>query len=698
MFLMAVTCFFSVGPESCFAGGGPENVFLVVNQRSWASRTIANHYVSLRNIPSNNVFFIDWSGSVDRTDLATFRKKILQPIIAEIDKRRLGDQIDYVVYSSDFPYEIDFSKNVSSKDKFMSGSITSLTYLYELIEGNSADGIGRPNNFYANISAARGSSAGFRNGDSWSAMGKKSPEEEGTNYLLSAMLGYTSGRGNSVDEVVTYLTRAANADGQRPRGSVFYMTNQDIRTTTRSKLFPEYVRAIKAEGGNAEILEGTVPTGRNDVIGATIGRHVYNWADSGSQFLPGAIFDNLTSFGGVLREGAGQTPLTEALRHGAAGATGTVIEPYALRPKFPNPVVHLHYLRGCSLAESVYQSVTSPYQLLLVGDPLCQPYASIPRVTSDGIPSDGIVAGKVTIQPRVMALPGVQASRFELYVDGIRRGTCRTNGTMTFDSSTMADGAHEVRVVAVMNDKIRTQGRQITNITVANRKNTIRTRLTSPANVSLNGMISMDIEAPNAKRGIVLFNQRELMGNASGQRATVSFSPLRIGMGPHRLMAVGLGESNLDNVFAEPVNVNVKPGYLFPAKPMPVGTESQPGVQVVTAAGIPTSVATTRGNGWLTTAGVKKNEPFRLGSRFSVPQNGVYQFQIQVRGDVELKVDGKTLFAKKAITPYTRFEFPIHLQQGGHTLALNAKLDPPRMLLRFGDKGTQSLAGPTFQH
>jgi len=42
------------------AGGGPENVLLVVNNRSWASKTIANHYQSLRKIPDRNIVHIDW--------------------------------------------------------------------------------------------------------------------------------------------------------------------------------------------------------------------------------------------------------------------------------------------------------------------------------------------------------------------------------------------------------------------------------------------------------------------------------------------------------------------------------------------------------------------------------------------------------------------------------------------------------------
>ena len=85
-----------------------------------------------------------------------------------------------------------------------------------------------------------------------------------------------------------------------------------------------------------------------------------------------------------MSEGAGQTPLSEFLRYGAAGSSGTVTEPFAIAEKFPSPMIQVHYARGCTLAEAFYQSVHGPYQLLIVGDPLCRPWADIPQVSVAG--------------------------------------------------------------------------------------------------------------------------------------------------------------------------------------------------------------------------------------------------------------------------------------------------------------------------
>jgi len=113
-----------------------------------------------------------------------------------------------------------------------------------------------------------------------------------------------------------------------------------------------------------------------------VGKSDFNWPASGSTILPGAICEHLTSLGGVMVENGGQTPLSEFIRNGAAGASGTVTEPYAIQAKFPDPFLHVHYVKGCTLAEAFYQSVRGPYQLLIVGDPLCRPWARIPQVTS----------------------------------------------------------------------------------------------------------------------------------------------------------------------------------------------------------------------------------------------------------------------------------------------------------------------------
>ena len=99
---------------AALAGGGPENLLLVVNPRSPASMTIANHYAQLRRVPARNVFYLPWNPEDQTTDVGTFRKKILEPVLATIELRGLARQIDCVAYSSDYPWAINAQADVDA--------------------------------------------------------------------------------------------------------------------------------------------------------------------------------------------------------------------------------------------------------------------------------------------------------------------------------------------------------------------------------------------------------------------------------------------------------------------------------------------------------------------------------------------------------------------------------------------------------
>jgi len=93
-----------------------------------------------------------------------------------------------------------------------------------------------------------------------------------------------------------------------------------------------------------------------------------------NRFLPGAVADHLTSFGGDLTGGSQMSSL-RWLEAGATGSYGTVIEPCNLLGKFPDPgLVMKRYLAGETLIEAYWKSVAMPGQGLFIGDPLANPY------------------------------------------------------------------------------------------------------------------------------------------------------------------------------------------------------------------------------------------------------------------------------------------------------------------------------------
>ena len=122
--------------SNALAGGGPENLFLVVNASSPDSVAVANAYASLRGIPPINVLMLPWQESTESVSIATFRSELLDPVLQAIDGRRLAPQINCVAYSSDFPWRIDFAEEMPAPlvsqelYKYPSGSLTGMTMLY----------------------------------------------------------------------------------------------------------------------------------------------------------------------------------------------------------------------------------------------------------------------------------------------------------------------------------------------------------------------------------------------------------------------------------------------------------------------------------------------------------------------------------------------------------------------------------------
>jgi hypothetical protein len=545
------------------AGGGPENLFLVVNSHSQNSLTVANHYIGMRWIPPGNVGYLEWDGSLDATDIETFRRKILSPALQSISDRGLSNQIDYLVYSSDFPTRIDFADDLPAGDRgiqFLSASITSLTYLYQLTLNRLPQYTGMTANHYMRLPDPKPGvtpTHAFRSWYGWGPSGELL-ESGGNRYLLSTMLAVTSGRGNTVPEALAYLRRSVEADGSAPKGTIYYLENSDVRSTKRAPQFDAAVADLKRLGIAAEVLDGVVPLRKKDVAGAMLGSATVPWQDSRSKILPGAIVENLTSFGGVFAKDAGQTPLTDFLRYGAAGSSGTVVEPYAVPNKFPAPAIHVHYGRGCSLAEAFYQSVWGPYQLLIVGDPLCRPWATIPAVTVSGVERGATVKGQIELQPTAQLPAGHQADHFELFVNGMRIDRCNAGGKLKLDTIQMADGYSELRVVAVEAGPIETQGETVLPIVVANQGRTIEASA-SAAKVLSGAPLSITVKAPTMA-AVAIYQQSQLVGAIAGDSGELSIDTAKLGDGTVVFRAVGRSSGTPPGrVLSRPIYVEIEP-------------------------------------------------------------------------------------------------------------------------------------------
>ncbi|WP_300085960.1 TIGR03790 family protein [Rhodoferax sp.] len=182
----------------------------------------------------------------------------------------------------------------------------------------------------------------------------------------------------SISRAKAMIDRGVAADGQLgklgglPANAVFVSTADSARNV-RAPLFPPAGvlprRAIAVQLINTDatpnlsrvfLLQTGLPN--PDVLAPT-------------QWLPGALADHLTSFGGQLLGGWGQMSVLDWLESGATASYGTVSEPCNHLQKFPHPqVLLLNYVQGSTALEAYWRSVAWPTLGVFVGEPLAAPF------------------------------------------------------------------------------------------------------------------------------------------------------------------------------------------------------------------------------------------------------------------------------------------------------------------------------------
>lgn len=364
--------------------------------------------------------------------------------------------------------------------------------------------------------------APFKASTAWGRDGIPAPE--GSRYILSTMLGVTAGRGNTIEEILGSLQRAKSADFTAPKGTIYFERNADIRSKTREWGFEPAAAELRKLGVSAVVEDGILPQKRADVAGGVIGIADFDWAASGSTVLPGAIIEHLTSLGGMINKGAGQTPCTDFIRAGAAGSSGAVTEPYALQEKFPTPFIHVQYAKGFTLAESFYQSLSGPYQLLIIGDPLCRPWGKMASFKVSGVKPGGLVKGAVRLTPAFTGPSPV--ALYHLAVDGKRLRSFKPGQPITLSAAALDLGWHEVSLTAECGDLAASQYRCVVPFQVGTAAVEAPAAVTCP----LKGAVRILLQAKGAE-SIELFSLGRPIGRVIGEKGTAEVSGAGIGQG-----------------------------------------------------------------------------------------------------------------------------------------------------------------------
>ncbi len=146
-----------------------------------------------------------------------------------------------------------------------------------------------------------------------------------------------------------------------------------------------------------------------------------------------------------------------------------------------------------------------------------------------------------------------------------------------------------------------------------------------------------------------------------------------------------------------PVRLTVQAATPLPAQPAPRDS-LLPGLVLKLANQRIVPVQDTRDQGWLVANGVGPDQPYVFQAYFEVPDQAVYQFQLWHFGQLQLAVDGRTLFRGND-GKYEQKFVPVSLAAGLHRLTVAGKAGQDvRLRILFGGRGTQSLSGQIFKH
>lgn len=313
---------------------GPAQLAIVVNDADPASVAVAAYYRERRGIPAANVVHVRIPGKPHSLEPARFRL-----LKAEIDSQ-LGPGIQAVLMVWTAPYAV---------------ACNSITAAYTL--GFDAA--------LCRDTCAAGQPSAYFNAPSVNAPGRGPFASHG---MRLAMLLPTE----SVAAAKSLIDRGVTSGFRPVPASAYYLTTSEASRNSRAAFFPPAGR-IEAKKLDIRRLQAEALENANDIMFYQLGKASVDKLDT-LHFLPGALADHLTSYGGELL-GSRQMSSLRWLDAGATASYGTVSEPCSHWQKFPNPAVLLrHYLRGDSAIEAYWKSVAWPAQGLFIGEPLAAPY------------------------------------------------------------------------------------------------------------------------------------------------------------------------------------------------------------------------------------------------------------------------------------------------------------------------------------
>jgi len=380
----------------CWAGGGPTDILLVYTPSDSNSQAIADYYASVWQVPATNKLPVEWNitpasafaknmgysgGGLDvinfginhpSDEITTLIKNPIDTAIAQLKTR--GITIRQVLLCGSLPFKM-FDSASPTKAQLTVDSYLALGKINDTFQTNL---------YYMNH---------FGNAFD--------PADSNTyRYLVGHLYD------PSLAVMKAIVDNGHKGDASRPAGTVYFQNNpadkhRNIRYPDTAFTAEELKAAgISVHRSDPSVADGFFPQGVHDIIGVmTGGAHTNSTIGTNpGTFLPGALFDNMTSQGGSINVTSNgfhfmDDQFTEM---GAIATSGDCNEPGGVFFRFNSPRMYMAYINGLSAGEVEGSSVYDVIYIVNNEDPLSSPFAVRPTITLS-LADGGVINGATDI-------------------------------------------------------------------------------------------------------------------------------------------------------------------------------------------------------------------------------------------------------------------------------------------------------------
>lgn len=312
----------------------PKDVGLVINVDDPYSVKVGEYYAKVRGILPGNILKLSLplKGVLTRDEFDGLARQV---------EAFYGDRVQGLALAWKWPFAVDCNS--------ITGALT-LGFDPQLCKQTCAPS--KQSRYYGSYSTRPYQDAGLR-----------------LSMLLAA---------RDADQAISMIDLGVKSDrtlGLRgaPPVNVHFVTTSDAVRSRRQVLYPPQ-GPVPALGLDVHLDQTDALRGADRVLMYITGRERIDGLGSVS-FVPGALADHLTSYGGVLDASHGQMTVLSWIDAGATASYGTTSEPCAHLQKFPHPqALLLFYAGGATALEAYWKSVQWPQQGLFVGEPLAAPF------------------------------------------------------------------------------------------------------------------------------------------------------------------------------------------------------------------------------------------------------------------------------------------------------------------------------------